>query len=100
MFLEPDGNLIKRDNLGHRFENLTNKLGYKGMTFHHLRHTHATLLLSDGAYINEVSKRLGHADPTVTFATYGHVLPGKDYELALRFDSLVYNENDNEKQSE
>ena len=89
VFIESNGDLIKRDNLGHRFGNLAKKLGHQGMHFHHLRHTHATILLSSGAYINEVSERLGHQEPTITFATYGHVLPDKDNTLAIRFDSLV-----------
>ena len=60
-----------------------------GMTFHHLRHTHATILLSDGAYVNEVSERLGHADPRITYGIYGHVLPGKEQSLAERFADLI-----------
>ncbi|MEN6348121.1 MAG: tyrosine-type recombinase/integrase [Syntrophomonas sp.] len=89
IFTEPDGEPINRNNLGHRFSNLSTKLGYPGMTFHHLRHTHATILLSDGANINEVSERLGHAKPTITLSVYGHVLPGRMQSLAERFASLV-----------
>ncbi|MDD2621363.1 MAG: tyrosine-type recombinase/integrase [Syntrophomonadaceae bacterium] len=59
------------------------------MTFHHLRHTHATILLSDGQNINEVAERLGHADAGITLKIYGHVLPGRDQILAERFDALI-----------
>lgn len=59
------------------------------MTFHHLRHTHATILLSDGVNINEVAERLGHADPSITLSIYGHVLPSRDQSLAEKFDSLI-----------
>lgn len=89
IFTEPDGEPINRNNLGHRFSNLARKNGYPGMTFHHLRHSHATILLSDGANINEVAERLGHADPRITLAIYGHVLPGRMQSLAERFASLV-----------
>lgn len=89
VFTEPDGTPINRHNLTHRFSNLAKNLGYPKMTFHHLRHTHATILLSDGAYINEVANRLGHADPKITFSIYGHVLPNRKQTLANRFDELI-----------
>lgn len=91
VFTEPDGSPISRDNLAHRYARLAEKFGYHGMTFHHLRHTHATILLANGAYINEVSKRLGHANPKITLATYGHCLPGGEEALVNHFDSLMGN---------
>jgi integrase len=89
VFTDDKGNPVKRDNLYHRYINLATKFGYTGMTFHHLRHTHATILLSSGANINEVSERLGHADPSITLSVYGHVLPGRDQSLAEKFDELI-----------
>lgn len=46
----------------------------KKVTFHALRHTHASILLSKGVQLLTVSKRLGHADPNITLQTYAHVL--------------------------
>ncbi len=89
VFTEPDGSPLDANNFAGRFRRLTARHGHKGMTFHHLRHTHATILLSDGAYINEVSERLGHADSKITFSIYGHVLPKNRRRLADRFDELV-----------
>ncbi len=42
-------------------------------SFHTLRHSHATFLLSEGWTIDDVSKRLGHANTTVTSTTYSHI---------------------------
>jgi integrase len=89
VFTEDDGSPIDSDNLSSRYRKLTKKHGHEGMTFHHLRHTHATILLSNGAYINEVAERLGHTDPRITLSTYGHVLPKNRRRLADRFDELV-----------
>jgi integrase len=89
VFTELDGSPLKRHNLGHRFSNLVKKHGHPGMTFHHLRHTHATILLSSGANINEVAERLGHGDPRTTLKIYGHVLPGRDQSLAQFFANLI-----------
>lgn len=89
VFTEPDGKPISRSNLAIRFSRLASKLNHPGMTFHHLRHTHATILLSEGAYINDVSKRLGHATPGITLSTYGHCLPQGDDILVQKLDSLL-----------
>lgn len=51
----------------------------KQINFHGLRHTHASILLSQGVQLLSVSKRLGHADPTITLKTYAHII--KEIEL-------------------
>ena len=40
-----------------------------------LRHTCATLLLSEGVNVKVVSELLGHASITITLNTYSHILP-------------------------
>ena len=56
---------------------------------HDLRHTHATLLLSDGEPVKTVSERLGHKSVTITLTVYGHVMPGDQKRAASRFAALV-----------
>lgn len=53
------------------------KLGIKehGLSFHSLRHFHATWLLRNGVNLKAVSERLGHANPSITLNVYQHVLP-------------------------
>lgn len=53
------------------------------VTTHTLRHTHASLLLANGISIDEISRRLGHANSEVTREVYLHVtekLKEKDNE--------------------
>ncbi len=50
--------------------------------FHDLRHTHATLLLSQGHSIKAVAHRLGHSKADITLRVYAHVLPNDDQKLA------------------
>lgn len=45
-------------------------LEYKEFDFHSLRHTHTTILLSNGADIKYVQKRLGHKNIKVTLDIY------------------------------
>lgn len=42
-------------------------------TFHALRHTHATMLLENGANIKDIQKRLGHSRLSTTMDVYSHV---------------------------
>jgi integrase len=69
------------------------ELGLPKIKPHELRHTHATHLLGQGADINLVAARLGHATPAFTLSVYGHLLPGADRaaveRLAGRFEPAV-----------
>ncbi|GAK47763.1 phage integrase family site specific recombinase [Secundilactobacillus oryzae JCM 18671] len=48
------------------------KLGFP-FNFHSLRHTHATMLLENGANIKDIQVRLGHSRIATTMDTYSHV---------------------------
>jgi len=43
------------------------------VSFHALRHTHASALIAAGLDVLTISRRLGHAKPTTTLNTYGHL---------------------------
>ncbi|MFZ2957682.1 MAG: tyrosine-type recombinase/integrase [Candidatus Ozemobacteraceae bacterium] len=47
------------------------------VTVHGLRHIHASMLISSGVDIFEVSRRLGHESISTTADVYGHLVPGK-----------------------
>jgi integrase len=46
-----------------------------GVSLHSLRHSHASILLSNGVPVAVVSQRLGHADQNITLSIYSHALP-------------------------
>jgi integrase len=46
----------------------------KNFHFHSLRHSHVAYLLSQGVDIYAISKRLGHADLSITLNTYAYLL--------------------------
>lgn len=50
------------------------KLGIKKVTFHGLRHTHASYLLYKDINIFLISQRLGHSDVGITQRVYMHVI--------------------------
>lgn len=57
--------------------------------FHDLRHTHATLLLSEGVDLETVRLRLGHSKASTTANIYCHPLPAKDQRAAGIIESLL-----------
>ena len=50
------------------------KAGVPRISFHGLRHTHASILITNGVSIQSVADRLGHADTTTTQKVYIHLL--------------------------
>jgi integrase len=52
--------------------------GVPAVTWHALRHTHASQLLRSGVDVVTVSKRLGYAKPDITLRVYSHLMPGAD----------------------
>lgn len=54
------------------------KANVKNIRIHDFRHSHASLLLGNGASIVAVAKRLGHTDTQQTLNTYAHLLPRED----------------------
>lgn len=57
--------------------------------FHALRHTHASLLVAAGVDIVEISKRLGHADPSITLKVYAHLFRTDDAKSAAAIDTTL-----------
>ena len=68
--------------------NVMDKYPKKRLTPHGLRHTHATLLLNDGVPVNDVQRRLGHADATMTLNVYGHASTDDKY-IADQFANIL-----------
>ena len=60
----------------------------KKIRVHDLRHSHASLLINNGANIKAVSERLGHDDIKTTLNTYGHLYKNQDNALAAMLDKL------------
>jgi integrase len=89
VFPTPLGELWKPDTLTAAFRRFINRNELGPLRFQDLRHTHATLLLSDGIFAKIVSERLGHASVAITLDTYAHVLPGMQAEAAQRLDSIM-----------
>ncbi|MBK4788749.1 integrase [Enterococcus faecium] len=67
-----DGELVTPSVVKWNTRRISNALSLS-FNFHSLRHTHATLLLENGAKMKEISERLGHSRISITMDTYSHV---------------------------
>lgn len=81
VFHNQHGEMLITRNIERMWKSVLNGAGVSDVRFHSLRHTHATQLLANGVPVMEVSKRLGHAQPSTTLNKYGHVLKG--YERTI-----------------
>jgi integrase len=59
------------------------------VTFHALRHSHASALIAAGLDVVTVSRRLGHASPALTLSVYSHLFNNKDEAAALAIDDAL-----------
>jgi integrase len=56
--------------------------------FHDLRHSAATIMLSNGVPMKVVQEILGHSNFSTTANVYAHVLPAMQKEAAAKMDEL------------
>jgi integrase len=54
------------------------RAGLRSIRIHDARHTHASLLIGSGADIVAISRRLGHANPSITLTVYSHNFARRD----------------------
>lgn len=84
-----DGEPMNPEDLSRRFPDAVVKAGLPRITFHALRHSHATQLLSGGTHPKVAQERLGHGSISVTMDLYSHHVPGLQEEAAERIDSAL-----------
>ena len=74
LFLNTRGGFLTSENAVKQvLSPILDKLGLPRCGFHAFRHTHATLLLYNGATPQEAQAQLRHADPRITIGVYSHV---------------------------
>lgn len=88
LFTEEDGHVMNPHTPTKQFDHFLKRHGIRHLKFHGLRHTAATLLLSQGCDIKTVSKRLGHADIETT-NIYVHALEDMDRSAADTLDAFL-----------
>jgi integrase len=89
VFCEIDGRPIIPHTISQAWRRIVGRLGLKGIRFHDLRHTCATMLLQQGVHPKIVQERLGHSSISITLDTYSHVVPGLQHAAANKMDEIL-----------
>lgn len=71
------------------FRKLIEKSDLPAFRIHDIRHTFASLLLSQGEPLNYVKEQLGHASIQTTVDVYGHIIPGSNRNAVNRLDDEI-----------
>ena len=71
------------------FKKFLERYGLPHMRFHALRHLSATILISKGVPLKNVSSRLGHADIRTTLNIYSEALQTVDRQAATKMDEFL-----------
>lgn len=65
-------------------------IGLSPINFHALRHTYASICVNSGLDIADVSKRLGHSNPSTTLAIYTHLFADDRRDpIADKLDEMI-----------
>lgn len=90
LFTSKIGTPMHHKNLIDRYyKPLVRSAGVPKVRFHDLRHTAVAIMLSHGVPIFTVSKIIGHARPSITSDTYGHLVPGAASDVGQMMDELI-----------
>jgi integrase len=89
LFTSPDGGPAKPNSVSVGWSRFADRIGMPEVTFHALRHTHASQLIAQGVDIVTISKRLGHANPNVTLGIYAHLFATDDSRASVAINSAL-----------
>lgn len=87
--VKDNGAIITPNNIEYCMRKVHKELELPNVSFHTLRHTHATLLIEAGANVKSVSVRLGHSDVATTLETYAHVTERMESETVNAFEDAT-----------
>jgi integrase len=87
LFANIEGLPLRPSTVSSDWGTLAARIGMPEITFHGLRHTHASQLISASVDIVTISKRLGHAKPSVTLAIYAHMFTTDDRKAAAAINA-------------
>jgi len=88
VFCDYDGKPLSPNYLSILWRRATRPIGVD-VTFHALRHSHASALIAAGEDVVTVSRRLGHGSPAFTLTTYAHLFRKSDSTAADAIERLL-----------
>lgn len=89
LFVQADGKPMHPDTISKWFVKFVGEIGLPVINFHGLRHTNATLLISQNMDIAVVAARLGHAQITTTLNFYVHPVDSHNKEASQVLEKML-----------
>ena len=83
------GGPVNKDTPSKWFRRFADERGYPGITYHDLRHAHASILVAHNVDVAAIASRMGHSDASVTLNTYTHPFAARDQAAAAVLDQLL-----------
>lgn len=91
VFARSDGMPLERWNLLRKhLKPAAKKSGLGGVTWHLLRHSHATMLDTVGTPIGTMQSLLGHSTPEITREVYLHAIPEEQRRAVNSVEKLIF----------
>jgi integrase len=87
LFADIDGKPLSLTSVSSAWAHFAERVGMPEVTFHALRHTHASQLIDAGVDIVTISRRLGHAKPDITLRVYAHLFRNDDSKAAAAINA-------------
>jgi integrase len=87
LFATVEGEPLSPNAQSAAWADFADSIGLPDVTFHALRHTHASQLIDAGVDIVTISKRLGHAKPDITLRIYAHLFCNDDSKAAAAINA-------------
>ena len=88
VFCDHEGKPLSPNYLSILWRRATRPVGLD-VTFHALRHSHASALIAAGVDVVSVSRRLGHSSPAFTLNTYAHLFRKDDTHAADAIEKML-----------
>jgi integrase len=82
VFCNVDGTPISPNYFSLVWRRAVERMGLPKVSFHSLRHSHASALIRAGLDVVRVSRQLGHSKPTITLSIYAHEFEQADASAA------------------
>ena len=82
-----DGGHMEQNYIRRVFKRILAKAGLREIRFHDMRHTFASLLLTNGESPVYVKEQLGHSNISTTVDIYGHLIPSANRDAVNRLDT-------------
>ena len=89
MFTTSRGTPIDQRETGRRWHRTLRRLSIPDTRLHTTRHTYASMLIADGASLDDVKRALGHSSIAITSDIYGHLVAERSAQLAASMDRMV-----------